>query len=505
MTIIDCVVYAKSTCKSIAPSRLSRVDCQVDFPATLPQGLQRLSPRPREACAQRCSVDARSGFSGMDHTSVTVTGSISVHHSANGLNCPTTPLRQRVVRSSAASAVSSPIANEPPLTPSLCLAPTPPARLRYAGVSALPVAAYGQLPQRSRCPLLTCMSPSPLSSAPSHLLAMMRLLHPRSGMWERWSLLCALLWSVALCGSCEGSEWNCWGPSSGRGSPDLSPTLHPVSPVLPFLDNSVFNLTICSWSFADFEESYRLYLSNCYNYPRFNVHTCPQHCLQAMQLDPSAARVYGSFPYHANSSICLAAILAGAVSSEHGGGLFIERFWPQDWSGIDSQTIFPHHSAAASLSNGVQSWEVPNSWYSLPSPLLSYSWTVRTRGVGISQRQTAPFSPRAGHLLLSLPNLASPASDAETSWHLVIGGMNSTHYMVRLGHAHRTAAAFPPHSSVTPPSETGQLTDCGYIDCLCCCCVIPLATERRLPLLLVRAVGRRQPLQHNQWPLLATG
>ena len=35
MTIIDCVVYAKSTCKSIAPSRLSRVDCQVDFSATL--------------------------------------------------------------------------------------------------------------------------------------------------------------------------------------------------------------------------------------------------------------------------------------------------------------------------------------------------------------------------------------------------------------------------------------------------------------------------------------
>ena len=38
MTIIDCVVYAKSTCKSIAPSRLSRVDCQVDFPATLVRG-----------------------------------------------------------------------------------------------------------------------------------------------------------------------------------------------------------------------------------------------------------------------------------------------------------------------------------------------------------------------------------------------------------------------------------------------------------------------------------
>ena len=252
-------------------------------------------------------------------------------------------------------------------------------------------------------------------------------------------LLPVLLLSVSCASCCQASEQECYWPvlqvrNASRGSPDFGPSLPPVSPVLPWLDNAAFNLTICSWSFSQFEQSYRKAIA-CYGYPRFNVHTCPKHCLraalpQAGQLDPVQARVYGSFPYHANSSICLAAIHAGVITSEQGGGLFIDRFFPADWSGGSSQTVFPHGSWAASLSNGVQTEAVPSGWHSMPSALLAYSWTVRARGVVASQRQTAPFSPRAGHLLLSLPNVASGAFTSLPSWHLVIGGMNATHYMV---------------------------------------------------------------------------
>jgi hypothetical protein len=141
----------------------------------------------------------------------------------------------------------------------------------------------------------------------------------------------------------------------------------------------------------------------------------------------------GSFPYHGNSSVCLAAIHSGLIRNEDGGGVFLTRFWPETWANDSTQTIFPHGSNASSVSNGVQTQHVPPSWYTVPSPLKSYSWTLQPRGVVASQRQTAPFSPRAGHAAVNIQRIAAwnPGRSIPCYYHdhLIIGGMNDTHYM----------------------------------------------------------------------------
>jgi len=209
---------------------------------------------------------------------------------------------------------------------------------------------------------------------------------------------------------CVSSTWkNC-------GTVVRVPSILPVQPVLAYLHNRHYNRTICQWTFEQFELSYELELI-CFNMPRVNVHTCPMHCLRA--LDHPASHVYGSSPYHANSSICLAAIHGGVLLNEEGGGLFLNRYLPQDWSNSSTQTEFPFGSTAASFSNGVQSEEVPADWVNVPAKRTDYSWTVRSRGVVANQRQTAPFAPRFGHFHLRLSRIAS---------HFIIGGTNGHDY-----------------------------------------------------------------------------
>ena len=77
-----------------------------------------------------------------------------------------------------------------------------------------------------------------------------------------------------------------------------------------------------------------------------------------------------------------------------------------------------------------------------PAPLSEYSWTVRSRGVLASQRQVAPFSPRAGHVHAVITRQAGrewwpqylPSSSA---------GHNDTHYLVNSRTELQTAAALP--------------------------------------------------------------
>ena len=138
----------------------------------------------------------------------------------------------------------------------------------------------------------------------------------------------------------------------------------------------------------------------------------------------------GSFPYHSASSVCLAAIHAGVISDEAGGGVWVNRFYRHDWSNTSTQTIFPYQSWRGSLSNGVQSEEVDHSWYSVPSNASEWSYTVRGRGDHIVQRRQAPFAARAGHLQFVSYHVYEQFVDAPlVAVHLIIGGYNATHYL----------------------------------------------------------------------------
>ena len=153
-----------------------------------------------------------------------------------------------------------------------------------------------------------------------------------------------------------------------------------LPPIYYELHNTAFNLTHCLWTFAQLSASHYNDVP-CFHMGLVNVHSCPQHCLRALSIDPDHARVYGSYPYHSASSVCLAAIHAGIITDEAGGGLFVERFYPETWNNDSSQTIFPHNSSASTLSNGVLTSPVSLiEDLPLPSPLTSHSWTVRTRG-----------------------------------------------------------------------------------------------------------------------------
>ena len=222
--------------------------------------------------------------------------------------------------------------------------------------------------------------------------------------------------------------------------------------VLPILGNTAHNSTICRWTFEQVELSY-INWRVCYQLSADRVHTCPQHCLR----DAADATVYGSFPYSANSSVCLSAIHAGLLSSPAGGAVILERFYPADWSGTATQSIFPLGSHVGSHSNGVQSEEVPEEWRPLPSPLLSHSFTVRSRGAVASQRQTAPFSARSGHSHVFFTHLSSDRRHYQH--HLIIGGRNATHYMVS-----------EPHPSLAIMAASALLC-CRSTQLMRCCCL----------------------------------
>ena len=168
---------------------------------------------------------------------------------------------------------------------------------------------------------------------------------------------------------------------------------------------------------------------------RTAVFTCPASCLPAAAA--AGLSVYGSYPYHAQSGLCLAALHSGLINDSQGGGLFVHRFLRQDWSGGLTQTVFPFGSAVASLSNGVQSLPVPDSWHSVPAAGTDFSFTVSGRGQFVTQRRTAPWSGRSGHLHLAFPMYGfprdlltvPPQAWFHRSQHLVIGGRNATHYL----------------------------------------------------------------------------
>jgi hypothetical protein len=128
------------------------------------------------------------------------------------------------------------------------------------------------------------------------------------------------------------------------------PTVARPTPALYELDSMQYNATLCLLTFSQLQDA----LQNdvpCHHMMPVMLITCPQHCLRAIDTFPSPL-VLGSFSYHNSSSVCLAAIHSGIITSEAGGGVFAERFYPLTWAGDSTQSIFPHGSHAASLSNG---------------------------------------------------------------------------------------------------------------------------------------------------------
>jgi hypothetical protein len=159
--------------------------------------------------------------------------------------------------------------------------------------------------------------------------------------------------------------------------------------------------------------------------------SCPLRCLAKAASE--GGQVLGSYPYHGNSSICLAALHAGLISDTEGGSIFVSRFYRHDWSGSPSQSVFPYESWQGSVSNGVRSIDVPPSFYTVPSPANQWSYTVRGRGEPVTQRRQAPFSPRSGHVHLHLES-GLTYGVAQLAWfgprlQLIIGGRNATHYL----------------------------------------------------------------------------
>ena len=272
-------------------------------------------------------------------------------------------------------------------------------------------------------------------------------------MWPSWPLLLAA--ALLSLSSVRAVQQFCLPPDSLPDYPAEQAEEPPyVDPRLPWTRR--FKVDACAYTFRDYEASH-IKWGACYHNPSHNHMACPRDCTRAVGLS-AAAVVYGSFPYHANSSICLAAIHAGVISNRDGGGLFLSRFYPIDWSNSSSQTLYPHGAAHGSLSNGVQSLDVSEHDSRTPAPVSSYSFIVRGREQLLRQPQTAPFSPRAGHLHAWLyPDvqkatgwqqappygftqfwLSSMEPTLNYSAHLVIGGHNATHYLndVWLFHSH---------------------------------------------------------------------
>ena len=178
---------------------------------------------------------------------------------------------------------------------------------------------------------------------------------------------------------------------------------------------------------------------------------CPAGCLGLTA--GSGAAVYGSYPYHANSSLCLAAIHCGVISEAAGGWLQCGRFGayrqpvlldltsPQPdvsrvlsangsyravVADISGQELFPFNSSLPSLSNGVQTLHAaagdgcPSCTELRNTSAADASWVVWGRGVLVPAPAIAPWPARAGHLQAAL--LYSGI------W-LVVGGRNDSHYL----------------------------------------------------------------------------
>ena len=331
--------------------------------------------------------------------------------------------------------------------------------------------------------------------------------------WRLSLLLLWLCWLLSVEWVRAALPW-CGAPVDGSTPP--SPTVPIPRVALSFLNSTSFDAASCTLSFDGFTCAHSDWRT-CYHAPVFNVHTCPQSCMRAvMELRLPNATVYGSFPYAGNSSICLAAIHAGVLSDAAGGAVIVDRFYPDSWevadhsqdppsstSTTDSSSageLFPHAAWRATLSFGVQSLEVPAGARGGGRVGIAVdgdggsSWAVRTRSLLPRQRQTAPFSPRSGHLHAWLyPQLqlrlnwstgaetasleASKVNSQATfnySLHFVIGGHNNSHYMNdvsdtltlthTLTHMHTTASdpASPSHNAPVFLSLS-RVVRCGCI------------------------------------------
>ena len=155
-------------------------------------------------------------------------------------------------------------------------------------------------------------------------------------------------------------------------------------------------------------------------------HTCPPGCLAAIDTtNPSlyGARLWGAFPYHQNSSACLAFIHAGIINATVGGGGYMYPFHRHEWTGDEKQTIFPYNTSLGVYSNAVQSLDVPPAWNPTPAGPDEYSISVATRtGLCFMQKRSAPFSPRAGHAHVKQMEMGSLRVA------IIIAGHNATHY-----------------------------------------------------------------------------
>ena len=298
-------------------------------------------------------------------------------------------------------------------------------------------------------------------------------------MSPRWCEWLLLLWS--LCGCCSAAIPWCGTPINDSFAPS-SPRAAIPPVALGWLHSTHFDVDACTASFEQFRASHSDWVT-CYHAPVFNVHTCPRRCSRAAdELHLLNATVYGSFPYAANSSICLAAIHAGVINDTTGGALLLDRFEPTTWT-VSAHSLnasssssssssapraapsisdwFPHGSWRAALSFGVQSRRVivssaagDGGWADGSSEESVSSWTVRGRGLQARQRQLAPFSPRSGHLHAWLyPELQLRANwsaaqigsgvnvrtSLNYSLHFVIGGHNESHYMNDVSRASRSS------------------------------------------------------------------
>ena len=159
---------------------------------------------------------------------------------------------------------------------------------------------------------------------------------------------------------------------------------------------------------------------------------CPPGCLDTVRHHPvpgeTEPHVWGRYPYHFNSSVCLAAIHAGVINEQLGGRVFSKRFLRYEWTNDSRETVFPFNSSLGSYSNGVHSRDVPPSWHSVPAGPYEQSATVLVPGgLFVHQRRLAPFAARAGHSQVR----AGHQYDDKTrsSFLLIVGGHNATHYL----------------------------------------------------------------------------
>ena len=203
--------------------------------------------------------------------------------------------------------------------------------------------------------------------------------------------------------------------------------------------------------------------TNAYFVFRTVAFACPAGCLSV----DDGSRVQGSYPYSGASSICLSAIHCGVLDASLGGSVFVSRFYRADWSGGDTQTIFPHNSSIGVLSNGVNSSAVPSGSYTVPSTGSEYSYVVRGRGELLVQPRVAPFPPRSGHLHAVWPTqprgFLADTQRLYYSFHLIVGGFNGSHYLNVSAHS----------------------TDCCSRSASGCC-----ASRRSLPVCCLLPAGR---------------